>query len=107
MRGMDGRVASGAAAVAVLAALVMAPGAETPSVQVIVRGGDDAAAIAVGRFGGEVLAELALIDGLVARVPADAVEALRNTPGVEAVTADATVELLGKPHSHDDDPASL
>lgn len=62
-----------------------------------------------------------MIDGLVARVRADAVEAPRATPGVQAVTADATVELLGKPrtedwadtsrqgkpYNHGDDPASL
>ncbi len=48
---------------------------------------------AVVAAGGHVGLSLDLIDGFTATLPADRVQALRATPGVEAVTEDASVQL--------------
>jgi serine protease AprX len=61
---------------------------------------------AVTRLGGRVAGTLATVDDLVATVPADAVDDLRATPGVVAVTADAPVGLKGRLWNPDDSQAT-
>jgi serine protease AprX len=56
-------------------------------------GATDTARHAVGDLGGAVGRDLGIIDGFVATVPADAIDALRNTSGVRAVTVDGSVRL--------------
>jgi serine protease AprX len=74
------------------------------SMDVIVRTAsvaDSAAAqAAVRHAGGTVSRPLNLISGFTARVPSDAVAALRQTPGVTAVTLDGSVRLKGDQWSY-------
>jgi serine protease AprX len=76
-----------------------------PLVSVIVRaqaGEQSAAAQAVSDAGGSVQSRIAVIDGLVARVPADAVAALAAAPSVAELTLDRQLRLLSTSY----DPAS-
>ena len=61
------------------------------SVQALVVGERGAVRAAVARHGGSVTDELALVDGAVANVPADQLDALRAEPGVAGVEADRDV----------------
>jgi serine protease AprX len=49
---------------------------------------------AVRALGGEVGRHIGIIDGFVARVPQDRLDALRGVPGITSVTPDAEVHLL-------------
>ena len=72
--------------------------ADLPSASVIVRGvpgGGAALQAAVAAAGGSVTRSLGLVDGLVARVPAAAVQGLSRAPGVTAVTRDGRLRLSG------------
>jgi serine protease AprX len=74
----------------------MAPSAEF--VSVIVRGTSAAADTldqAIKAVGGKAGMRLSLIDGVVAQVPEQAVERLRQYPGILSVTPNAKVHLLG------------
>jgi len=66
-------------------------------VSVIVRGfqGENTAAVqqAVGNVGGHVTRVIRIIDGVVATVPSDSLQALRAEPGVGEVTPNAPVHL--------------
>ena len=68
-----------------------------PMTGVIVRTDSGAALVRaeefVRRSGGTVERELSLISGFAGQVPADAVAALRQAPGVAEVTADGTVRM--------------
>lgn len=67
-------------------------------VSVIVRGvhgGDAQLRQAVGAVQGRVVRSLAIVDGVAATVPADAVASLRNAPGVVEVTPDAPLHMQG------------
>lgn len=88
---------AGAAVASVLTAgAARADGA--PTVGVIVRAADAAAAAgAVARVGGDVTHDLPIIDGVAASVPADAVDDLRVDPRVVDVTEDAPVEVQADP----------
>jgi serine protease AprX len=69
-------------------ATAVAPG---PMVRVVVTGApgaQPAVAAAVTALGGKVEAELGVVDGVSADVPASAVNALRQAPGVRSVSAD-------------------
>jgi serine protease AprX len=68
-------------------------GRSTRAVVVQAQAGAQAAAEAVAAVGGTVTADLPLVDGVAARVPADRVDALSRRPGVRAVTPDVPVEL--------------
>jgi len=91
-------------ALPLVAALVAGPAVPAvardagPRVAVVVRGAEGAGlppvVRAVQRAGGEVTRELALVDGVAATVPSDAVAGLATSPGVIAVTPDGTVEFL-------------
>jgi serine protease AprX len=67
-------------------------GSQAPAtVHVVVTGepgAGEAVAAAVRRLGGRVAARLAVVDGVVADVPAAAVDALRRAPGVRSVSVD-------------------
>jgi serine protease AprX len=74
-------------------ATAVAPG---PMVRVVVTGApgaQPAVAAAVTALGGKVDAELGVVDGVSADVPASAVNALRQAPGVRSVSADARGRL--------------
>ncbi|MFC7535176.1 S8 family serine peptidase [Actinoplanes sp. GCM10030250] len=75
------------------------PAPDAAPVDVIVRtdtaSGTPAVRAAVQRLGGTVTRSLDVITGFAARVPGDAVPALRATGGVAEVTADAEVRLKG------------
>ena len=73
------------AAVHDVAVIVQAPGAEA------------AAAAAVREHGGRVTAALPIVSGFAATMPSDAVDELRATPGVRAVTPDATMTPTARP----------
>jgi serine protease AprX len=96
------RTAARVTAVTVAAATLMGTGIGPTSagpgdgalVPVIVEGGADAAAAEVLRLGGVVDRELAVLDGLRARVPAGAVEALARVEGVGTVTPDGSLTSL-------------
>ena len=64
-----------------------------PMLQVIVRGEGESAdlAAAIMQHGGTVMSELALIESVVAEVPADQIHALANDSRVQQVTLDAPV----------------
>jgi serine protease AprX len=86
---------------AVLATLVLptqsAPAA-TPTVEVIVSGSPGAGATVahhVTVVGGQVTTQLAVVNGVAARVPAAAVGRLRAMPGVRAVTSNDRVHFNG------------
>jgi serine protease AprX len=67
-------------------------------VSVIVQGfSADGARQAVESVGGRVTTELPIVDGVAAEVEHRALDALRSTRGVRAVTPNAPVRLLGKP----------
>src|SRR5947207_274805 len=80
-----------------------AAGPSRPSlVTVIVESAPEAAVglrTAIADAGGAVTRELGLIDGVVARVPADAVAGLRAQPGVLSITLDGRVRLHSTPDS--------
>jgi serine protease AprX len=65
--------------------------------------GDQAERVVTGA-GGAVTAQLGLINGFAADVPASAIPSLRATPGVVSVTRDTQVTLLGgeDPYLNDD-----
>ena len=70
----------------------------SPPVQVVVRGetGRSAEVVsAVQALGGTVERRLAVIDGVVAEVPADRVDALRGSAGVVGVTTDTRLPVVG------------
>jgi serine protease AprX len=109
---MDQRIASAApprvvagvrwcfCAVAVAALLVaLVPAAQAAAnVRVVVvgeLGTGDAAMPAVKAAGGEVVRRLPLVNGVVARVPARALDDLRRTAGVRAVHPDRLFQLHG------------
>jgi serine protease AprX len=74
------------------------PATAAPSVRVIVTGepgAGSAVAAAVQALGGRVTARLDVVDGVVADVPAAAVDALGHAPGVRGVTADHRGRLQG------------
>ena len=108
-----------AAVLATAGALVAAPSsavAATPDQHVIVRSSAGTAALRalVAHVGGKVDRPLALIHGVVATVPASAVETLRASSGVIDVTADSAVSLaetsgsaLAAPYVASADPYSL
>jgi subtilisin family serine protease len=86
-------VAVAVAAVALSAAAL--PVAASPvgvHVAVVVQGPADA----VRAVGGTVTADLPIVDGVAARVPADAVDDLEAQPGVRAVTPDSRVTVAGE-----------
>ncbi len=67
-------------------------------VSVIVRGvhgGDEQVRQAVGAAQGRVVRDIAIIDGVAASVPVDAVASLRNAAGVVEVTPDLPVHMEG------------
>ncbi|MEA3020884.1 MAG: serine protease AprX, partial [Actinomycetota bacterium] len=66
-------------------------------VEVIVRQivGTDDAERSVQRVGGTVIQRLGVVDGFVARIPADKVAELSGAPGVQSVTANGHVQLFG------------
>ncbi len=81
-----------------LPASATVPATASPQQAVIVRSTSSAlpqVEESVRRLGGQVGLELPLIEGFAARVPATALAALRTTPGVQAVTPDATGRLMG------------
>jgi serine protease AprX len=84
---------------AALSASVLVPsvgaveGGPTGEASVIVQG--SGAARAVRSVGGTITLDLPIVGGLAARVPADAIAAVRKSPGVRAVDADAPVRVLG------------
>jgi serine protease AprX len=84
-------------AMAMAVALLAAPSAAAPEVQVIVGLADaapvDAVALTEG-VGGDYLQSLDIINGFSARVPADRVDTLRTHPAVAAVVADGSLEIL-------------
>lgn len=110
-------------AAALLVAALALPGVETgapaatgPRVTVIVRGaaGASAAAVdAVEAAGGRVVRRVGIIDGLVARVPSEALGPLRDAPGVASVTVDRELAPAGAASSavsgydHQTDPGSM
>jgi len=91
----------GAAAALVLGAgtagaALSAPGGRAAGV--IVRGvSGPAAAAAVGRHGGRVVRDLPIVEGVAARVPAAALDALAADPGVRAVTPDGPLRMQAEP----------
>ena len=58
-------------------------------------------------LGGRVTTDLAVVDGFAARLPADAVAALRATPGVTGVTADATMSVQATSNDSSSAPSSV
>lgn len=86
-----------AAFVAILVAGLL-PGAHAaaaPMTSVIVQAASaDSAAHAVRAAGGRVSVPLPIVNGVSARVPAGALDALRGTPGVRAVTANDPVRVM-------------
>ena len=71
-------------------------------VSVVVRGApgaEPAAESAVVAAGGTVVRPLRIIDGLAARVPADAVARLRTSPSVREITPDRPLHLQSLPQS--------
>lgn len=92
------RVAAGTAAIVASCSLGAAPGASASPTRVSVVVLDRAhapghPARAVRRLGGRVGRRLPLINGFTARIPADAVEALRRQPGVRSVTLDRRLKV--------------
>ncbi len=86
----------GAVALVGSSAAARTPDAERGSAlrSVIVQGTDPAgAAAAVRAAGGRVTTPLAIVRGVAARVPADAVRRLERTPGIRAVTPDERVTV--------------
>lgn len=89
------RGASVVAVVAVALCAAVAPvvaATAAPAVAVVVQG----PATAVLAVGGTVTTDLPIVDGVAARVPADALDDLRAQPGVRAVTPDARVTVAGE-----------
>jgi serine protease AprX len=84
------------AAMVAVATPVPTHAADTPLHDVIVTvdAAADARAIVEG-VGGEIASDLGIIDGVAARVPAGAVEALAANPAVVSVTPDGSVTLHG------------
>ena len=81
-----------------------------PAVTVIVRaqaGQSAAAAQAVSAAGGSVTRRIGLIDGLVARVPGDAVAGLARNAAVAELSLDHSLQLLGSSYDPTSDPDSL
>ncbi|WP_433052658.1 S8 family serine peptidase [Dactylosporangium sp. CS-033363] len=116
------RSALGAASAAIIAitAGAVAPGgpaataATTPTVttagltRVIVEYSDaDAAARAVTRAGGTVGQALSVVDGFVAEVPGQQINALKTAQGVRGVTVDGTVTLSAARWRADGDSNSM
>jgi serine protease AprX len=90
-------LALAAAAAAPVVGQLSAP-AEASSVRVLVSGTAgslDTVQRAVEGAGGRVTRALPVIEGVAAEVPASAVPVLERTPGVRAVTPDATGHLAG------------
>lgn len=65
----------------------------TPQSVIVQAASAEQAAQLVTRFGGEVTSHLDIIQGVGARVPADALAALRAEPGIVRVTANADTLL--------------
>src|SRR5688572_18637108 len=88
-------------AVLALGALALAPvdgsaapaGGPATSVIVQVDGGDAAVRRILADAGGTVTAELPIVSGFAARVPAEALNALQAAPGVRAVTPNEPVHV--------------
>jgi hypothetical protein len=106
--------AVGAAAIALAAIGGAPPGAEAAPLtkRVVVSettGSGTAPERAVVRLGGRVERQLPLIDGFAARMPEQAVAALRALPGVRSVTLDRPFHLRSDPTADDaaDPGASL
>src|SRR5438132_5634528 len=81
-----------------------------PAVTVIVRaqaGQSAATAQAVSAAGGSVTRRIGLIDGLVARVPGDAVAGLARNAAVAELSLDHSLQLLGSSYDPTSDPDSL
>ncbi len=77
---------------------------------VIVRAQDgeqEAAAQTVQNLGGKIVRRIAVIDGLVAQVPAEALPMLAGAAGIAEVTADAHLQLLGSSYDPSKDVDSL
>jgi serine protease AprX len=98
-----GAVLAGIAATVLLAqpaaatAIRSEPGDPGPQVGVIVGYETaDEAERAVRRAGGTVGARLELVDSFAATVPANRLDAVRESPGVAAVTPDGRVTMTGK-----------
>jgi serine protease AprX len=75
-----------------------APAKAAPSLRVVVTGepgAGRAVAAAVQHLGGRVTARLDVVDGVVAELPAAAVDALGRAPGVRSVSADQRGRLQG------------
>lgn len=67
------------------------------AISVIVRelpGAGDTPERAVRSFGGEVVRQVGVINGFVAKVPQGAVSLLRSSPSIHSITPDGTVQLL-------------
>ena len=93
-----GAIATAAALLAGAGAVATTAHASTHFVSVIVRAqpGQGAAAVAaVTQFGGRVEQHIALVNAVVADVPADAVPDLETSRAVAQVTLNAPVQLLG------------
>ena len=92
-------LASGLVGLAAGPASSAEPAASDPATQrVIVRESataGDAPERAVATLGGRVLSELSSMDSFVAALPEGGIAALRGVPGVEEVTPDGEVTLLG------------